>query len=127
MLPSEKLITYDLYGQILPNTQSEDLQQKIAEDLNYILNLNDEKLRKFRLDAIDLAKKTLKEKYPIGNWTPKQIEKEIKEWKSKSKEIISKRDGSKDLILKRGGEYRAYCQAAIWFLEFLKSKPVRKS
>lgn len=126
---SEKLITYDLFGQILPNTKNDDLQQKIAEDLNCILNLNDEKLRQFRIDAMDLAKKILKEKYPTGNWTPKQIEKEIKEWKSKSKMLVKEIDGdsSKKAVIRRGGEYRAYCQAAIWFLEYLKSKPIHKS
>ena len=107
---SEELITYDLFGQILPNTQNEDLQQKITEDLNYILNLNDEKLRQFRLDAMDLAKENLERNNPTGTWTVKEIEKEIEIWNNQ-----------------KDGKYKPFCQAAIWYLEWLKAKPVHKS
>ncbi|MEI6327659.1 MAG: hypothetical protein WCP16_00390 [Pseudanabaena sp. ELA645] len=108
---SERIITYSVFGDILPNTQDENLRQKIIEDLDYILNLNDEKLRDYRAEAIDLAKKNLKDKYPTGNWTLQQIENEIQDWKSKDK----------------NGMYRPFCQAAIWWLEKKRAKLIHKS
>jgi uncharacterized protein (TIGR02646 family) len=107
---SEVIITYSLFGEILPNTQDEDLHQKIAEDLDCILNLNNEKLRDYRRETIDRAKEILKEKYPNGNWTLVQIDQEIEYWKTK-----------------KDGKYQPFCQAAIWFLEKRKSKLIRKS
>ncbi len=106
---SEKILSYNVYGEIIPNTKNEYLAQKIIEDLDCILNLNDDRLRQARYDAMDLAKKILKEKYPTGNWTSRQIEKEIEDWKTR-----------------KDGKYRPFCQAAIWFLEHLKSKPIHK-
>ncbi len=107
---SEKVIIYSLSGEILANAQDPDLQNKINEDLDIILNLNDEKLKEYRKEAIDLAKKLLIDKYPRGNWTLYQIEKEIEEWKNK-----------------RDGKYRPFCQAAIWFLEWRKARLANKS
>jgi uncharacterized protein (TIGR02646 family) len=103
---SENIITYSSSGKILP--KNEDLRQSIIEDLDCILNLNNEKLRMQRQQAIDIAKESLEKKYP--NPTLLEIEREIEDWKSK-----------------KGGKYREFCQAAIWFLEYLKSKPIHKS
>jgi len=101
---SEQLIKYSIFGDILPDTPNQGLEQKIIDDLNSILNLNDEKLRNARKDVIDRAKDILKKKHPTGPWTNKDIDKEISHWQSKTK---------------RGG-YKVYCQAAIWYLKSLK-------
>ncbi len=101
---SEEVVTYSLSGEILPNTTNHNLEQKISEDLNYILNLNDDKLKQARRDVMDFAKEILKKKYPIGTWSVKDIAQEIINWSSKTKD----------------GKYKAYCQAAIWFLESRK-------
>lgn len=106
---SEKVITYSLSGEIFANVKDTELQNKITEDLDIILNLNDEKLKEYRKEAIDLAKKLLIDKYPTGNWTLKQIEREIEEWKNQ-----------------KNGKYRPFCQAAIWFLEWRKTKLANK-
>jgi uncharacterized protein (TIGR02646 family) len=105
---SENIVTYSSSGKILPNTQNENLQQSIIEDLDCILNLNDEKLRMQRKQAMDIAKESLEKKYP--NPTLLEIEREIEVWKTK-----------------KDGKYQPFCQAAIWFLEYLKSKPIHKS
>ncbi|NMF60418.1 retron system putative HNH endonuclease [Pseudanabaena yagii] len=106
---SEKVITYSLSGEIFANVKDTELQNKITEDLDIILNLNDEKLKEYRKEAIDLAKKLLIDKYPTGNWTLKQIEREIEEWKNQ-----------------KNCKYRPFCQAAIWFLEWRKTKLANK-
>ncbi|BBC24252.1 hypothetical protein [Pseudanabaena sp. ABRG5-3] len=108
---SEEIVTYTPLGQIIPNTHNTALKEKIIEDLNCILNLNNENLRLARKDAMDRAKEFLIKNNPTGTWGVKEIDKEIVNWKSKTKD----------------GRYRAYCQAAIWFLEYLKSKPIHKS
>jgi uncharacterized protein (TIGR02646 family) len=101
---SEKVIKYSLTGEILPNTTNQGLDQKIREDLNCILNLNDDKLKRNRKGAMDDAKDLLKRKYPTGKWEITDIDKEIRDWQSRTKD----------------GRYKAYCQAAIWYLEQLK-------
>lgn len=102
---SEKVVRYSLSGEILPNTTNQDLERGISEDLNYILNLNDEKLKEARMDVMDVAKNILKKKYPTGAWRITDIDKEIELWQSK-----------------KDGRYKAYCQAAIWYLEQLKQR-----
>jgi uncharacterized protein (TIGR02646 family) len=106
---SEKIVAYSLSGKILPNAKDENSCREIIEDIDCILNLNDENLRSSRKQAIDMAKDNLKRSNPTGTWTVKEIEKEIEDWKTR-----------------KDGKYRPFCQAAIWFLEYLKSKPVHK-
>lgn len=107
---SERIITYSTSGEILPNTKDEDLSQKITEDLNCILNLNDKNLKLARKQVIDLAKENLKRNNPTGTWTVKEIEKEIEIWNNQ-----------------KDGKYKPFCQAAIWYLGWLRDKPVHKS
>jgi uncharacterized protein (TIGR02646 family) len=101
---SERIVTYSSSGEILLNTMNPDLEQKISEDLNYILNLNDDKLKQARKNVMDVAKEILTKKHHIGTWSVRDIDREISDWSSKTKE----------------GRYKAYCQAAIWFLESRK-------
>ena len=108
---SEKIVTYSSFGEILPNAEDDKLREKIIQDLDYILNLNDEKLRDYRAIAIDSAKENLIKKYPTGNWTTKQFDDEINIWKSKDED----------------GKYKPFCQAAIWWLEKKRSKTIHKS
>jgi uncharacterized protein (TIGR02646 family) len=108
---SEKIITYSLFGEILPNVEDNELQNRIIEDIDCILNLNNEKLREYRAEAIASAKRNLMKKYPTGNWTIKQVDEEIKIWKGKNKD----------------GKYKPFCHAAIWWLEKKRSRLVRKS
>jgi len=91
-------------GEIFPNTTNQGLDQKIIEDLNCILNLNDDKLKRNRRGAMDDAKDLLRRKYLTGKWKTTDIDKEIRDWQSRTKD----------------GRYKAYCQAAIWYLEQLK-------
>ncbi len=108
---SEKIITYSLFGEILPNVKDNELQNRIIEDVDCILNLNNAKLREYRAEAIDSVKRNLMKKYPTGNWTIKQVDEEIEIWKGKDKD----------------GKYKPFCQAAIWWLEKKRSKLIRKS
>lgn len=97
----ESLITYNSNGNIIPIKADE----KIKSDLK-LLNLNTQKIVEARRGVIDLALELMKEKYPLKQWTKKLIQKEIDEWKSKNKK----------------GQYRTFCQIAIWFLEKEKKK-----
>jgi uncharacterized protein (TIGR02646 family) len=108
---SEKIITYSSFGEILPNLEDNESQNRIVEDLDCILNLNNEKLREYRAEAIASATRNLMKKYPTGDWTIKQVDEEIKIWKGKDKD----------------GKYKPFCQAAIWWLEKKRSKLIRKS
>jgi uncharacterized protein (TIGR02646 family) len=106
---SEDIITYNISGEIIANTQNEVLKEKVKHDLNTCLNLNNEQLCIARKNAIDDAKKRLQNNYPNKTWTQKDLDKEIAHWKTKHND-----------------KYQPYCQVAIWFLEFLKQKPVYK-
>jgi uncharacterized protein (TIGR02646 family) len=108
---SEKVVRYSLSGEILPNTTNQDLERGISEDLNCILNLNAEKLKEARMDVMDVAKNILKKKYPNGAWRITDIDKEIRDWQSRTKD----------------GRYKAYCQAAIWYLEQLKTRSLKRN
>ena len=103
---SEKVLKYSLSGEILPNTSNQQLKQQIKEDLDCILNLNDSKIRQARKNIIEHAKDRLKKKYPKGDWKIQHIDQEIIAWQSKTPD----------------GKYKAYCQAAIWYLQDLKEK-----
>lgn len=96
----ESLVDYTLSGKIIAVAKNKDVIHDIK-----LLNLNDTFLEKSRKQTMDEALKKLKGKYPQKTWTKYLFEKEIEEWKSKHK-----------------GKFRPYCQAAIWFLELLKSK-----
>jgi hypothetical protein len=100
-----------LFGEILPNVKDNELQNKIIEDIDCILNLNNEKLRESRAEAIDSAKRNLTKNYPTGNWTIKQFDEEIEIWKGKDKD----------------GKYKPFCQVAIWWLEKKRAKLIHKS
>ena len=99
---SEELLTYSLSGEILSINQN----ASVEEDLNQRLNLNDEKLVRFRKDRIDLAKKLLEKNYPRRNWNQRIFDREIEVWSAQT-----------------NGEFKPYLMAAIWFLNWLKQKP----
>jgi len=56
---------------------------------------------------MDVAKNILKKKYPSGTWKITDIDKEIELWQSR-----------------KNNRYKAYCQAAIWYLEQLKKRAI---
>jgi len=97
----ERLITYDTDGTIIPVVKN----KTVIQDLN-LLNLNDNNLKNFRRDAIDLAKEEMVKKYPTKKWTKVLIQKEIDLWKAKDK----------------NGKFRPFCQIAIWFWEQQKKR-----
>lgn len=106
---SEAVLSYNINGEILANTQNDTQKEQIKHDLNTCLNLNNEKLCIARKNVMDNAKTRLEEKYPNKTWSQNDLDNEIAHWQTKHND-----------------KYLPYCQAAIWFLEFLKQKPLYK-
>ncbi|MEI7587687.1 hypothetical protein [Runella sp.] len=99
----EALLTYSSSGEI----KSVNSDPETDADLNFRLNLNDEKLIQYRKDVIDLAKSRLEKKYPDRRWNQSMFDKEIEQWSARKED-----------------KHIPYFRAAVWFLNWLKNKPV---
>ncbi|MFN0034568.1 MAG: hypothetical protein ACKVUS_05830 [Saprospiraceae bacterium] len=99
---SEDLLTYSLSGEIKSTTGNPEVE----DDLNFRLNLNDEKLMGYRKDQIDLAKKRLEIRYPNGQWTQIAFDREIEFW-----------------LASENGMLKPYFKAIVWFLNWMKQRP----
>ena len=98
---SENLIDYTLKGQIISKSNNLD----VKNDVNSILNLNNQQLIQFRLDALDKARKDFIRRNPKKLWTKKLFDNEIEKYKTKVK-----------------GKYKPFCEYIIWYFELLKKK-----
>ena len=90
----ELVIKYSLNGRIYSDNPT------INRELNEVLNLNFQTLRNHRKSVWEAAQKGLTIKYRGKTCTKADIEKEIKRWNTKF-----------------DGQYREYCQVAIYYLQ----------
>lgn len=100
---SEALVAYGTGGEI----KSINGNVTVNNELNKKLNLNAQVLKEARKEVINIAHKQLEKNYPDKKWNQRIFEKEIAEWSAKTND-----------------KYKAYCQAAIWYLEWLRQKPI---
>ncbi len=100
---SEDLLAYSLSGEI----KSINGNPEVEDDLNFRLNLNDEKLVAYRQDQLDLAKKRLIKQYPHPRqWNQNALDREIEFWSAQD-----------------NGMFKPYFKAVIWFLNWMKQRP----
>ena len=99
----EKLIEYNSNGLIKPLNDDE----RVAEDI-LKLNLNDDKIKGYRRNTIEVARERLKKNKRTAAWTQRDFQKEIDFWSSKNEE----------------GKYQAFCEIAVWHLRVLSQKTV---
>ena len=98
----ETLITYDSNGSILAKNGNIDVNY----DLNTVLNLNNEVLKKNRRIVIDLVKEQLNKEKPHQKWTKELFDKHKERW-----------------LQRANDKYRQFCMIAVWFLDNLRMKP----
>lgn len=94
----EKLIEYNSNG-----TLKSKLNDPIVEEDILKLNLNDEKIKGYRRNTIDVAREKLKQtkRTKMGKtWTLRDFEKAITFWSSRNDKLM----------------YLPFCQIAIWYL-----------
>ncbi len=89
----ESLIKFSSFGEI----SSDD--EQLSKNMNEILNLNLETLRKNREAVLDEAIKSFQKKHP-GQWTKEVLEREISRWSSLS-----------------NGAYTPYCQIVVYYFQ----------
>lgn len=99
---SEELLTYSFSGVI----KSINGNPKVEDDLNFRLNLNDEKLIGYRKDQLDFAKKRLMERCPHNQWNQNTLDREIEFG-----------------LAQDNGMFKPYFKAVVWFLNWMKQRP----
>ena len=102
----EDKITYSLSGLIKAKDEAD---ANLLYDLEKVLNLNNKALVQRRKAIFDRVKEQLKEESPKGKWTQVLFARHREEWLSRHQ-------------YKGKQAYRAYCMAAIWFLDLLSQK-----
>jgi|AntRauTorckE5430_2_1112549.scaffolds.fasta_scaffold01758_2 uncharacterized protein (TIGR02646 family) len=100
----EILITYKADGEILARNHDDT---GVQHDLNKILNLNNNALKKARKAVVDNARDKLIREKSVGQWNRVFLQKHLEFWESK------------DSV----GAYKRYCMIAVRFIETLLSKP----